>query len=66
MISIFKLFFFRDLELVELHASKDGGCDMRITANSTGSTGDDVSNSFLTASHGSQPKYRISVNSGLP
>ena len=37
-------FFFRDLELVELHASKDGGCDMRITANSTGSTGDDVSN----------------------
>ena len=38
------LFFFcRDLELVELHASKDGGCDMRITAASTGSTGDDVS-----------------------
>ena len=60
MISIFKTVF-RDLELVELHASKDGGCDMRITANSTGSTGDDVSNSFLTTGHSSQVLKRYKV-----
>merc|ERR1712156_1414918 len=45
----------RDLELVELHASKDGGCDMRITAASTGSTGDDVlSNKILNGANGNE------------
>jgi len=49
----------RDLELVELHASKDGGCDMRITAGSTGSTNDDVtSTKILNGTNGGEEVNR--------